>query len=139
MSQLALKIDNQFSNVFVPQVIEGNKEAAEVTQTSRFDLIFFLGTALVILQILDGILTGSGMSLLGTEAEGNGLLRILMEQYGYVSALVITKLMAVGLIFFVCACAKKYSWIQYALGSLVFFYTFCAVIPWVLILSNFWC
>ena len=47
MSQLALKIDNQFSNVFVPQVIEGNKEAAEVTQTSRFDLIFFFTTFII--------------------------------------------------------------------------------------------
>lgn len=136
MSQLALQINNQFSKTFVPYVIQGNKEAA---RSSKFDLIFFLGTSLVILQILDGILTGFGISLLGIDAEGNALLRALMEQFGFVAALVITKLIAIFLICFVCVSAKKHYWIQYALSSMVFFYTFFAIVPWMVILSNTWC
>jgi len=96
--------------------------------------IMILGSIMAILQLLDGILTGLGMYYFGTSAEGNPLLRVLMENYGYINALVITKTFAIGVIVALCMLASKVSWISMAFKGVIGIYLVFAVIPWTIIL-----
>lgn len=96
--------------------------------------IVILGTILSILQVLDGVLTGIGIYHFGTDVEANPLLQSLMHQYGYVEALVITKLFALGIVFALCILSNMVTWLKIALEIIIFIYLGAAVIPWSIIL-----
>jgi hypothetical protein len=91
-----------------------------------------LGLALAICQILDGILTYTGLRLLGVEMEGNGLLRNMMHAYGLMPALCIAKLLAlVGVATLVLA-AHRRKWLRPLIFALSAIYLGLAVVPWTL-------
>jgi hypothetical protein len=104
----------------------------EIEAPSR-DFIFF-GIFLASLQIFDGVLTSMGMTRFGTHAEGNPMMRYLMEQVGAHQALVIVKLFAVLLVVMLTVLAKRAKWVKDLIGFLSCIYLFMAVIPWLYLL-----
>lgn len=137
MTQLALDITNLnvADSAVAPRLVyDSSKKQALVSAPSQS--IVVLGAILISLQILDGILTALGISILGTEAEGNAILRLLMEQFGYVSVLVGVKSFAILVICGLCAVASSIAWVKHALRCIICIYTVAAILPWLLILNN---
>jgi hypothetical protein len=98
--------------------------------------VVILGLILAILQVLDGYLTGIGVYHFGTEIEGNVFLRSLMENYGFVPTLVLTKTLALGIIALLCSLCTQVGWLPAALKGVIAIYLVCAVIPWCYIVSQ---
>jgi Domain of unknown function (DUF5658) len=96
--------------------------------------VLVLGALVALLQLLDGILTGIGVSLMGSHAEGNALLRMLMEQLGYIPALVVAKSVAIVVLIVLCLLAREVRWITQALQCVIVLYLAGAIIPWSTIL-----
>ena len=91
---------------------------------------------MAVLQILDGIMTGIGVARLGVSAEGNFVLRYLMENIGYIPTLLIAKIAAILIIITLCSMSTRVSWIPKALKVLIAVYLGAAVLPWSLILIS---
>ena len=118
MSNTAEKFD--FTRGAQLELISGGLDRDDEQVISRS--VLFFGISLAILQVLDGVLTGIGMYQFGTNAEGNALLRVLMEQMGYIPALVTAKCIAIGIIATLCGISGRVSWLKYALAGLCFVY-----------------
>jgi hypothetical protein len=108
---------------------------ASHTRTTQAELVS-LGIILVILQVLDGVLTGVGMAQYGLHMEGNALLRMLMSYVGYIPALVVTKCLAIGIIAILCAQAFRVRWLKYAFGTIIIMYATLAIAPWTYMLTR---
>ena len=98
--------------------------------------VALLGLALVILQLMDGLLTAIGVANFGTSAEGNPLLYMLMEQFGYGPALIATKALSIVIIGILCSLASRVSWLIPALKAVVVIYIAAAIVPWSVILVS---
>ena len=96
--------------------------------------VIVLGTMLVTLQVLDGILTSIGVSRFGTNVEGNPLLRELMLHFGHIPTLAVIKLFAVGIVFSLVALTPRLPWVKHALTAVSGVYICCAIIPWTYLL-----
>lgn len=96
-----------------------------------------LCSALVVLQIIDAILTLSGVSAYGIEAEGNPLLYLAMTHIGALPTIVIAKTLAIGIIGVLFTLSLKVAWVPKALYGIIGVYLFCAVIPWSYLLLTF--
>lgn len=114
------------------RLVQGGKSAAAALPLPT-DIIV-LGLILATLQILDGVLTGIGMSQYGTGMEGNVLLRSLMGAIGYIPALVLVKGASIALIALLCQQAPKISWLKPAFYGVIALYVMGAVVPWTYIL-----
>jgi uncharacterized membrane protein len=114
-------------------LIQGGKSATAVCRTSN-ELIL-VGSLLILLQILDGILTATGVGTYGLQAEGNPMLRGLMGLVGAIPALIITKAACIGLIVLLCEQARSIHWLPLALKGVAGIYTVMAVLPWSYILA----
>jgi hypothetical protein len=100
MSNVALKHD--ISNISIPRafsVLEGGKGKARTTPDEG---IVILGALLIAAQVLDGALTIGGVWTYGTGAEGNPMLRALMELIGLTPAVIVTKLACSALVVVLC-------------------------------------
>ena len=97
---------------------------------------FIIGAALALCQILDGILTYIGLSLLGVHMEGNGLMRSLMYYYGMAPALFFVKLMAMAIAIGLALHSHNRRWMRPVLIGIVAFYVVLAVVPWTIIISK---
>ena len=104
----------------------------EIESPSR-DFIYF-GLFLASLQVADGILTASGVARYGTQAEGNWILRMLMESFSPHSALIATKVAAICVVIGLTVVAKRMRWIKDLIGVLSCIYLTAAIIPWVQVL-----
>lgn len=102
--------------------------------------IILLGAILITLQIMDGLLTATGVHTYGVSVEGNPLLRQSMEIFGTIPALIVTKLICVCLVIGLCFQAARVRWVSMALHGVAALYAVCAVIPWSIILFTeyFW-
>ena len=89
-----------------------------------------LGVILAFLQIFDGILTIVGVGIFGSHAEGNGILRMLMAQWGEIPTLMFVKSYAILVIGILCKLSSFVSWIQNALKAAIYLYLSVAVLPW---------
>lgn len=89
-----------------------------------------LCSILVALQLLDAVLTISGVMTFGIEAEGNPMLHFLMQNIGAVPTIVLAKTIAIGIIGLLFTLSTKVTWIPKALYGMIAVYLFCAVIPW---------
>ena len=96
--------------------------------------ILLLGVILIVLQVLDGVLTGMGMRHFGIYAEGNLLLQQLMHAIGCVPALLLAKGVAIAVICTLCILSNRISWVGHAMKVVIGIYLFAAVIPWTLLL-----
>ena len=132
MAQLAYINSNTVKEAIeLPRLVVSNDKVVSAPSHT----VLMLGAILIALQVMDGILTGIGMSLFGTAAEGNTYLRLLMEHIGYIPALIISKGAAVAVIAFIVNFSKHISWVRYALSGMIAVYTFAAIIPWTIILA----
>jgi hypothetical protein len=98
--------------------------------------VLILGSFLAILQILDGVLTGIGMAHFGTSAEGNLFLKFLMDTFGYVTALVVVKTIALAVIAALCMLAEVVTWLKGAMLAVILIYLGAAIIPWTMIITT---
>lgn len=98
---------------------------------------YILASILSVFQILDGTFTHMGVSRYGVEAEGNPIIKYLIEKFGATNSLFVVKFLCVVMIIFLC---KKYVnsieqvWLFRSLSILVFLYATLAIIPWSYIL-----
>lgn len=92
---------------------------------------------LVMLQILDGILTSIGVYNFGENIEGNELIRNFMNQVGYLNALLLIKLGAIGLVLSLYPLARYVSWMKTALKLLNTVYFCAAILPWSAIMMDY--
>lgn len=134
MGQFAVELQNAQSEVAPSlRLVQGGKRITAAARSLPTDIIV-LGLILTSLQILDGILTGIGMSQYGTGMEGNLLLRSLMSAIGYIPALVLVKGASIALITLLCQQAPKISWLKPAFYGVIALYVMGAVVPWTYIL-----
>lgn len=89
-----------------------------------------IGKLLIILQIMDGLLTYSGVSRFGSEAEGNPLLRSLIEAIGVAPTLLSCKVLAILLVLCLMSLKTPISWLRMTMGGVMLAYALFAVIPW---------
>lgn len=97
---------------------------------------FLLGLTLVLLQVLDGLLTYAGLSLLGIHMEGNVFLRELMHAYGTAVPLVIVKILAILIVLRLTFFAHNRRWIRPLIFALIVIYFVLAVAPWTYLISK---
>ncbi len=134
MTELATQVFNQpFA------CVELYRQAACRERTKPANIIptqevLMLGGILILLQILDGMLTAIGVSSFGIAAEGNPFIRHLMDQFGYLPALIFVKTIAVFIIGYLCLLANQVVWIPGAMKGLIGIYLSAAIIPWSAIL-----
>lgn len=98
--------------------------------------ILILGTFLGILQVADAVLTGVGVHHLGSRMEANPLIRLLIEELGYVPALALVKSFAIFVIIALCALSTRVAWIGRAMKVMIVIYMCSAIIPWTAVLLN---
>jgi hypothetical protein len=134
MTNLALKHD-ALEVTPLPRfsVIEGGKGRSRAHPDRG---ILILGALLIVAQILDGVLTIGGVATYGTAAEGNPMLRALIEMLGLAPAVVLTKLACSGLVVLLCYQAHSIAWLPRALKGILGVYTLLAVIPWSVMLAT---
>jgi hypothetical protein len=99
--------------------------------------MIILASALVFLQLADGLLTGVGVSHMGIEMEANPLLRMLMEIFGLIPTLVAVKALAISVIALLASLSGIVPWITLAFRGMVALYTLVAVLPWSAILYGY--
>ena len=58
------------------------------------DEIIFYAALFAVVQVVDGLCTGIGVSLFGLQAEGNFVLRSAMQIFGCWQAIIIVKIVA---------------------------------------------
>lgn len=97
---------------------------------------FLLGLLLAGCQVLDGLLTYVGLSLLGVHMEGNSFLRSLMLAYGTAPALFLVKLFAVLMAGILMFQAHHRRWVRPVITVLILIYLSLAVFPWTYIISQ---
>ena len=130
MTEAAIQILNQ-SHASVRAFKDISLNATE-SRTSKE--VYILGTILIALQVMDGLLTAVGIDNFGIAAEGNPFLRSLMELIGPFSTLIVVKSAAIIIVGYLCTLASEISWIKNALRGMIFVYALCAVIPWTALL-----
>jgi len=116
------------------QLASSSYERIRVAAPSRE--ILLLGAFLILLQVLDGVLTGIGVYHFGTDAEGNPLLHYLMHSLGYIPALAITKSVAIAIILVLCFLSTVVEWLTKALKVVILIYLGAAIVPWSVILLS---
>jgi hypothetical protein len=92
--------------------------------------VVFAAGLLCLLQVMDGFLTAWGVSFHGISAEGNPLIRTLMESIGTIPALIFVKSFAIIIIALLVVLAEQIAWMAFALRTVAAIYLFSAVIPW---------
>ena len=142
MTTHAINIDKLWTSVEGKvRIIPAQRKSGQLiylashTRTTQSELLF-LGAILVVLQILDGILTGVGMAQYGLHMEGNALLRLLMSHIGYIPALILTKCVAIAIIALLCSQAFRVRWLKYAFTTIIIMYTTLAIAPWTYMLTR---
>lgn len=96
-----------------------------------------LGTTLLLMQVLDGILTFAGVSVFGADMEGNALLRDLVSTFGAAKALFFVKAAAAIFVIFLTLRAHRRRWIRPIILALVAVYLILAIAPWAVVLSRY--
>lgn len=97
--------------------------------------LIFIALTLAFLQILDGILTGVGVMSFGPEIEANRFIRLLIESWGVIPALLTVKIFALGIIVALCTMVPRVAWLASAMKMIIVLYIFAAIIPWTMILT----
>lgn len=95
-----------------------------------------IAAVLIALQVLDGVLTFTGMSIFGFSAEGNPILRSLMDEVGLIPALLVTKGGCIAVVVALCSQLTRITWLPAALSLVAVVYATCAVVPWSFILAS---
>jgi len=132
MNQIATPSASQISQVS----LDLRNIFSSLSSTALSKEVIVLGLILAALQVMDGILTGIGVSHLGTEVEGNLLIRNLMEMMGYIPALLVVKGVALAVILGICLLSSRVSWLSLAMKAIIFIYLGAAVVPWTFVIAR---
>lgn len=97
---------------------------------------FVLGAALVLAQVLDGVLTYIGLSIYGKHMEGNPILRQLIFEWGKAPALTAAKLFAIGAAVILAFQAHTRRWVRPIILVLVCIYLILAIVPWTVLIHK---
>ncbi|MCB0318410.1 MAG: hypothetical protein KDD56_06610 [Bdellovibrionales bacterium] len=136
MSQVAYKYDlEQVKTLAEPVLVYSNDKPEQSTNLLSKEILI-LSLILIVLQITDGVLTGIGISHFGLQAEGNLLIRTLMQSFGYIEALVLVKFFAILVICGLCFLSSMITWIKTAMRAIIAIYLIAAIIPWTSILIH---
>lgn len=111
------------------------KDAAiifEVEPPSRD--IYYFGLFLISLQVMDGFLTSQGMLRYGTFAEGNPILRQLMETFSPTQTLFFVKAFAIMAVVLITIIAQRSRMVRDMIGLLSCIYLCVAILPWAYLL-----
>lgn len=92
--------------------------------------VFSIGFLICVLQIIDGLFTAIGVQHFGIDAEGNLLIRTLMELCGPNVALILVKSLAIAIVCILCTMAHRVRWILPALRGIALLYLCVAIVPW---------
>jgi Domain of unknown function (DUF5658) len=111
--------------------------ATEVAKENHLRLTLVMALLLASLQVMDGFLTFVGVLTFGTVAEGNILIKTLIETVGVVPALVSVKAFAIGVIYVLYNLASNVRWVPHALGAVSAIYITFAIVPWCMVLSRY--
>lgn len=111
--------------------------ASQASQESHMRLTMTMALILGTLQILDGFLTLIGVATFGAVAEGNLLIRALIETFGAIPALLGVKLFAICVIGLLYNLAHNVRWVPHALGAVSAIYITFAIIPWCAVLARY--
>ncbi len=115
MTELAIQILNQpFSQVEIFRFAADKQRAKTVGLVPSKEIII-LGVILIFIQFLDGIFTAYGVHAFGNSAEGNPIIRSLMNAIGHIQALVIVKSIAIMIVGYLCLVSNQISWIAGAM------------------------
>ena len=133
MSQVVLNV-SRAGFAGIAHVVEGSYSSSRIAAPTREVII--LALVLTALQVCDGILTAIGINAFGISAEGNGLLRYLMELIGFVPALIVAKSAAIMIIGVLCSLSARVAWIRHAMKVVIGVYLIAAVVPWSMILLD---
>lgn len=106
----------------------------KINAPAKLQDIICLGIILTLIQILDGMMTAEGVARYGTGIEANLFIRNLMEQWGYVNALIAVKTAGVLIVALLCYLALSVNWVTTALRGVIVLYVLAAIIPWTAIL-----
>ena len=94
----------------------------------------YLALVLSVVQAFDGLLTSLGMVRFGPSMEANPLIRILIEEYGHIAALGITKILGIIVVITIALHANYLRWLDNAFRGIMLFYLFRAILPWTYVL-----
>lgn len=132
MSQSSSK---QFSN---PNILLGAKlsDIREYSGFSTSQEMLFLGVLMIVIQLVDGLLTGIGVYKFGIDIEGNTLVKSLMYQIGYLNALVFVKTLSISVVLILMSLSEKVLWIPKAMKATIGIYILFAILPWGFLLSQ---
>jgi len=125
---ISLKMINQSSPLNFDPAVESKRPFVSIHTTLAVCL------TLALLQLMDGVLTSFGIKEFGISAEGNPLLRGLMQLIGPVPALITVKIAAVLVVCILGEISYQVSWVLKALIAVAILYLFAAVLPWTYIL-----
>jgi hypothetical protein len=128
--QVALQVDDASS---ISLGVVANSDVPTLAESRG---LTWLVAALVALQLLDGALTFTGMQTFGLQAEGNPLLRVLMESLGLIPALIITKGACIGIVVALYKHVTHVRWLGGALAGIAAVYTLTAILPWSFLLIS---
>ncbi|RME62078.1 MAG: hypothetical protein D6780_00425 [Candidatus Dadabacteria bacterium] len=123
-------------------ILSGTYTAAAATRISakfevrKLSTTEVIGCVIILFQILDALFTNLGMLRFGTSAEGNALLRSLMELFGVAPTLSIAKSAAVVGVWLAIGLEKKVNslFVKVLFGGVALLYGLLAVLPWAVIL-----
>lgn len=91
----------------------------------------FLGVFLASLNAFDWYLTHQGVSRFGFDSEGNSFMKSMILHFGLDQALLITKLLAILIVFVLTIIARRVKFVKNLVATLSAIYLFAAVIPWI--------
>ena len=132
----------QISEVISTHILYSGKHVRDRTVVIKVGSLslsrkaFLIGAALVGCQLLDGLLTYLGLSLLGVHMEANAFLRELMYAYGKAPVLFAAKLAAMVMAVALTYYAHRRRWFRIVIAMLVSIYLMLAVFPWTVIILN---
>lgn len=128
MSQVAVKISRP--NLILVEGEYHQPKGCQTQDATPGRQMLLLATIMIALQIVDGVLTGIGISHLGISAEGNILLRMMMENIGYIPTLVLVKTLAVFVVAALYFISLRVPWVAKAMRFMIAIYLGAAIIPW---------
>ena len=135
-SKILNTVNEDFEDVPFPSILVGHKisPTLEEIRNKISQEMLILATLMIIIQILDGILTGFGVQLFGIDAEGNNFVRFIMHRFGHIEGLFIIKTMAIFIVAILARLSVKIHWIPNAMKGVIVFYLALAILPWTYIL-----
>ena len=133
---MSLAAQSQIRKPLQVELLDDSVDLAPQLSSASTANIFIPISLLIVFQIIDALLTLKGLSVFGTHAEGNPILRIIIDMTSPVVGLASVKAAAIVVLFCLFNLLRKHpiSWVPGAIWGINAVYLFGAIIPWTLLL-----